>query len=138
MESLSSERPAVSVSGPLTHHRARTVLLEQLRDLHKQEQQGQKEGGHLTLSTRAPHVEGGNNDESGDDDDSNEAAPMAVRFVRTCPPLTDPTWAMEELLRIDPNVTLWTGTGLSKAVWAPPGSGHCPFGTTEADFIRHR
>ncbi|RNF21622.1 uncharacterized protein Tco025E_03463 [Trypanosoma conorhini] len=137
MEPLPRDRPAVSEAAPPTH-RARTALLEQLRDLHRQEQQGQGEGGHLAPAKRGPQAEEANSNESDSEDDSNDAAPMAVRFVRACPPLTDPTWAMEELLRIDPHVALWTGTGLSKAVWAPPGSGHCPFGTTEADFVRHR
>ncbi|EAN94266.1 CRK9-associated protein [Trypanosoma cruzi] len=132
-----SERPAMPESGPLAF-RARTVLLEQLRDLHRQEQQQKKRRGQLRPSNNGPQTGTESNNDDDSDDESDNSAPMAVRFVRGCPPLTDPSWAMEELLRIDPNVALWTGTGLSTAVWAPPGSGHCPFGTTQADFIRHR
>ncbi|AAZ10450.1 hypothetical protein, conserved [Trypanosoma brucei brucei TREU927] len=69
-----------------------------------------------------------------DDDD----VPLAAQFVRSCPPLTDPSWAMEELLRINSHVAVWTGSALPNSVWALPGSGHCPFGSTDADFARIR
>ncbi|ORC90223.1 uncharacterized protein TM35_000092730 [Trypanosoma theileri] len=115
--------------------RARTALLEELRDMQKQQQQQQRK----TEITHTRKSDDSVNDRDNNDNDGElgSSVPMAVRFVRGCPPLGDPSWAMEELLRINQNVAVWTGTKLSSSVWAFPGSGQCPFETTEADFLRH-
>ncbi|KAH9598858.1 hypothetical protein LSM04_002808 [Trypanosoma melophagium] len=119
---------------------ARTALLEELRDMQKQQQlQRKTEMAYRRKGDGGNDRDNNENDNEIDDDDDElgSSVPMAVRFVRGCPPLTDPSWAMEELLRINQNVAVWTGTKLAGSVWAFPGSGHCPFETTEADFLRH-
>ncbi|CAJ1029702.1 hypothetical protein, conserved [Leishmania lindenbergi] len=54
------------------------------------------------------------------------------------PSLTNPSWAMEECMRLCPSAEVWCGTALPKDVWAPPGTAECPFGTEPMDFNAHR
>ncbi|CAJ1990644.1 CRK9-associated protein / CRK9AP [Leishmania donovani] len=54
------------------------------------------------------------------------------------PSLTNPSWAMEECVRLCPAAEVWCGTALPKDVWAPPGTAECPFGTEPMDFNAHR
>lgn len=61
---------------------------------------------------------------------------LAEAYVRACPPLGDPAWAMEELARISPRADTWCATAMPDTVWATPGTAKCPFGTQSTDFAR--
>lgn len=70
--------------------------------------------------------------------EEEEASSSAMeRFIRRCPALSDPDWAMEELLRVSGKPQVWGGTTLPPLVWAEPGTAACPFETTPADFARY-
>ncbi|KAG8345938.1 hypothetical protein ERJ75_001623000 [Trypanosoma vivax] len=122
-----------------------TELLERMKTLHVQHMQSlgrrtvnKGSGASNGVKGTVAHGSDGGKDMVNCEGIREDDLPLAVQFVRSCPPLTNPTWAMEELLRINPNVAVWTGSTLSSTVWAPPASGHCPFGTTSGDFVRHR
>ena len=66
----------------------------------------------------------------------------AVAQVRSHPALTNPSWAMEELARIDGTPSTWERTFLSPKVWCNPttaaagSGGHAPFNTTAEDAVK--
>ncbi|KAG5497357.1 hypothetical protein JIQ42_03843 [Leishmania sp. Namibia] len=65
-----------------------------------------------------------------------DALPRMIAQLSPC--LTNPSWAMEECVRLCPAAEVWCGTTLPKDVWAPPGTAECPFGTEPMDFNAHR
>ncbi|KAG5474112.1 hypothetical protein CUR178_04223 [Leishmania enriettii] len=65
-----------------------------------------------------------------------DALPRMIAQLSPC--LTNPSWAMEECVRLCPAAEVWCGTALPKDVWAPPGTPECPFGTEPMDFNAHR
>ncbi|CCW67350.1 unnamed protein product [Phytomonas sp. Hart1] len=60
---------------------------------------------------------------------------LIEQFVRVCPPLGVPSWAMEECLRISPKAETWYGTALHPKVWGLPGTAQCTFMTQPSDFL---
>ena len=64
-----------------------------------------------------------------------------VAHVRSHPSLTNPSWAMEELARIDGNGSTWERTMLSPKVWCHPAvaaasGSHAPFNTLPEDAVK--
>ncbi|KEG12538.1 hypothetical protein DQ04_01631040 [Trypanosoma grayi] len=122
---------------------ARTALLQQLLETCEEQQKQQRAVQRWSRPeavsgerTEAVHTAKSDSEDDGEESDNNVST--AVWLMRNCAPLTNPSWAMEELQRIHRGTPVWAaGTQLSSAVWAPPGTANCPFGTKPTDFLRH-
>jgi hypothetical protein len=115
-----------------THHLIRTNVLEALIAEEKQRQ--------LAMPAFRPDTEtersNGNNNNGGGDVCS------VVAFVRAHPALSNPSWAMEELGRINNNPATWERSMLPLKVWCSPiaaaslGAVNGPFGTLAEDAVQ--
>lgn len=104
----------------------RSDLLLHLMSLCKDSEHGEAPSPSTTASTSSSFAS------------SPSTVSLPQQFIRYGVGVTNPSWAMEEYMRLCSNPEVWGRSALAHSVWSPPATPDCPFGTQRTDFhVQH-